>query len=388
MRDHFLKFLDVDKALDNPNDMLAYGYDGSGIEGKARLVVFPESIEQVRQVILYSSRTNIPLVVRGLGTNPSGMVVPDNSIVLDMAHFDRIHTINLKEKWVLVDTGVVLEELQTLLRKHGYTFPIDPESRGTATIGALLATNQMDRRSHKHGRLKEHVLNIEIIDGTGKHYPDGNKDFISMEGCGAIILRAKIKIYPVIEKTTTDLLTYENIANMMAVADEKNQDLTVLSMEYINPILSRMLGWEEKHHLLIEYSGEKGEHKNAEAQARHWEKRAKAWETASTQGYPIIGDCWVPFDKVMDLVTWCDNNDLPLVGHIGLGVFHPFLKTRDMTELMEFIKKHKGDAAGQFGYGLVKKNHVPKEKKELLIKLKDMYDYNNIINRGKLYDYS
>ncbi len=388
MREHFGPLLGVENALDNPNDLLAYGYDASGLEGKARIVLFPKNAEDLRQILVYANRTNIPVVTRGLGANPLGMVVPENSIVLDMAHFDRISTLNLKEGWVRVETGVVLSDLQRVLEKHGHTFPVVPGSKNVATIGALLAMNQMDRRSHKHGRLGKHVMELEVIDGTGKHYPEQEPKFIGMEGTCAIIISAKIRVYPIIEKRSTDVLPFDQLHELLSAVDEKKEDLTVLSLEYMNPQMSRLSGIEEKHHLLVEYEGDKGEIVNPESQDRIWKGRDQAWDAAMRAGHPIIEDCSVAPEKMYDLLAWCEEQELPAVSHIGMGIVHPFFGEQDRTAFYEKVKALGGDVSGQFGYGLVKKKHVPQRLRNTLIKLKDEYDYNDILNRGRLHDYA
>ncbi len=387
MREHFESIVGIQAALDNPNDLLAYSYDASGREGKARIVLFPSTEEHIRKILTYANRTNIPVVPRGLGTNALGQVVPENAIVIDMARFDRTHTVNLKEGWVHVDAGVVVSDLQHILEKHDYTLPVTPQSITSTTIGALLATNQLDRRSHKNGRIKEHVLSIEIIDGTGKHFVDGNKEFIGMEGCGAIILRAKIQIYPRPKKLTSTQKTYDDVTSLLAAVDEYAQDLTILSLEYINPTLAKGLGMQAKHTLLIEYASEKGELVNEEQQQAIWDARARAWDVAAENGYPYIEDCQATGEQLYDIISWCDEIDIPLAGHIGLGILHPFFEKQEPQDFYHLLESIGAEASGQFGYGLVKKRYVSDHMKSKLIKLKDEYDYNDIINRGKIHDY-
>ncbi len=387
MREHFESIVGIQAALDNPNDLLAYSYDASGREGKARIVLFPSSEEHIRKILTYANRTNIPIVPRGLGTNALGQVVPENSIVIDMARFDRTHTVNLKEGWVHVDAGVVVQDLQNILEKHGYTLPVTPKSITSTTIGALIATNQMDRKSHKKGRIKDHVLSIEIIDGSGKHFVDGNKDFIGMEGCGAIILRAKIKIYEQDKKTTSSIRRYDDVTSLLAGVEEFKQDLTVLSLEYLNPIMAKGLGMPAEHTLLIEYASEKGDLVNQEQQDALWGKRMNAWDVAAENGYPFIEDCQATPEQLYDILQWCEEISIPVAGHIGQGILHPFFDRQEPEDFYHLLESIGAEASGQFGYGLVKKRYISDRVKNKLIKLKDEYDYNDIINRGKIHDY-
>ena len=389
MREHFEKILGISNALDHENDLQAYSYDASGEEGKARIVLFPKSDEHLRQVLTWANRTNIPVTLRGLGANPNGQAVPNNSIVVDMSKFDRIHTLNLKEGWVLVDVGVVLSDLQKFLKRHGRELAINPTSSNVATIGGLLAMNQMDRRSHKNGRLKENVVDFEMLDGTGKQYLSGDKRFIGLEGVGAVITKAKIRIQEPPTTLTTDLLPFEQKHELVAKIEELEGNLNVLSLEYINPLMSELLDFKKKHHLLVEYSNEDGEIVNQEIQEKLWDMRDSAWSVASKQGNTVIEDVTVPTNYLYEFIEWCDERQLPLVGHAGRGIMHPFYKPdMDREELYEYVTMRGGSAAGQHGFGLLKKPYVKEHTKDLVIELKDEYDYNDIIGRGKLHDYA
>ena len=389
MREHFEKVLGISNALDHENDLRAYSYDASGFQGKARIVLFPESDEHLRQILTWANRTNIPVTLRGLGANPNGQVIPNNSLVVDMSKFERIHTLNLKEGYVLVDVGVVLSDLQRFLARHDYQLAINPTTSNVATIGGLLAMNQMDRQSHKYGRLRENVLDFEMLDGTGKHYLTGDKRFIGLEGIGAVITKAKIKVRPRKNPVSTDLLPFEEKHDLVASIEELNNNLNVVSLEYLNPLMSELLDFKKKHHLLVEYNSEEGEIKNQEVQEKLWRMRDDAWKAASKQGNTLIEDVTIPTNYLYEFLEWCDERQLPVAGHAGLGIMHPFYKPGvDREELYEYVQMRGGDAAGQHGYGQLKKAWLPKYKKDLVIELKDEYDYNDIIGRGKLHDYA
>jgi FAD/FMN-containing dehydrogenase len=391
MRDHFAKLLGYENALDNEFDLLAYSYDASGLQGKARIVLFPENEEEIRQILTWTNRTNIPVIIRGLGANPQGMVVPYNAIVIDMSRFDKILTLNLKEEYVVVQPGVILSDLQKTLRKHGYEFAINPESRRVATIGGLLAMNQMSRQSYKYGRLSKNVLNIEILDGTGKHYPQGDRRFIGLEGVGAIITKARIKIRKIQESYSTSLLDFTEKHELLAELENLKGHLGVCSIEYLDPRISEMLNMKKAHHLLVEYIGEDGEIQNQEVQAGLWKQRANAWSVATKNNYSILEDVTIPEHKLYEFLEWCDERRLPVVGHIANGIMHPFFSDEatqnQREELYEYAIMLGGDAAGQHGYGEVKKAYVPKHIKKLVNELKDEYDYEDIVGRNKLHEY-
>ncbi len=388
MKDHFEKILGGLHALDNKNDLQAYSYDGSGIEGKARIVLFPETNEQLRQIITYANRTNIPIIVRGMGTNPLGMTVPYNAIVIDMGKFDKILTINLAEEYIITQTGVLINEIQHVLKKYNYAFPVLPESAKIATIGGFLAVNQMDMNSFQNGRIDRYVQNIELFDGTGKYYDQGDKRFIGMEGIGALFTQVKIKIVPETSYASTSLLAFEQIHELVDTLERLQKEKNILCIEYINPFLSELFDFKTKHHLLLGYSTQEGEIKNQEIQDKLWNMRKECWKAASQQGFGILEDVLIPTAKLYEFITWVQEKNILLAGHAGMNIYHPFLKNEEeVQEVYSFVQSIGGEMCGQFGYGIKKKEYVSEKKKDLLIQLREEYDYNNIIGRGKLYDY-
>ena len=391
MREHFTKILGFEYATDNEFDLLAYSYDASGLHGKARIVLFPHTEEEIRQILTWANRTNIPIIVRGLGANPLGMVVPNNSIIIDMSRFDKILTLNKQEHTVTVQTGVILSELQAVLAKHGYEFAIDPESRDVATIGGLLGMNQMSRRSYKYGKIAQNTVNIEGFDGTGKHYPELDKRFIGLEGVGAIITQATIKIRENNQTHSTTLKTYQQKHDLIADLETLQDHLGITSIEYLNPKMSELLDMKAAHHLLIEYIGEDGEIQNQEIQQGLWNQRKNAWKVATRNGYALLEDVSIPQNKIYEFLEWCDERQLPVTGHIGMSILHPMLSeeatTQQREELYEYVQTIGGSAAGQHGYGEIKKAYVPRHLKTLINTLKDEYDYEDIVGRNKLHDY-
>ena len=158
------------------------------------------------------------------------------------------------------------------------------------------------------------------------------------------------------------------------------------ALHAVSPLDGRYARYTEP---LVEYASDDGEIVNQEIQEKLWQMRDEAWNAASRNGHTIIEDVSVPTNYVFEFLEWCDERQLPVAGHAGMGVYHPFYRAGDSREeLYEFVTMRGGDAAGQHGYGLVKKEWVPKHKKDLLIELKDEYDYNDIIGRGKIHDYA
>lgn len=389
MKEHFEKFLGLGNVTENENDLHAYSYDGAEIYGKARVVLFPSQDEQIRLILSYANRSNIDVIPRGSGSNPMGMVVPNNSIVMNMQGFDRIHALNVGERWVKVDAGVTIQELNDALRKEGYRFPIETARDDLTTVGSLLARNGASRYSQRYGKALDSVLELEFLDGTGKHFVM-HKDldqFIGNEGTCFVIIRARLKIIKITERSA-DIEFFETIEQ----ATERCQELIEqkpLALELLDAAAATYLGFNTKPTLIIEWEGEQGTIKY-ERYVHLLQKRESARRTLGLKGFIHVEDSTVPAAHLSAAFEWCISKGVPVIAHAGLGIVHPFL-SREQEKLRDewyaWLKKRDADVSGQFGYGLRKKVHAPARLKNKIRMLKERYDYSNILCRGKLYDY-
>ena len=389
MKEHFEKFLGSGNASDNANDLAAYSYDGSELSGKARIVLYPSQDEQMRLILSYCNRSNIDVVIRGNGTNIMGMTIPNQSIVLSTQGFDRVHALNVREQWVNVDCGVTITELNEALKEHGYRYPLEPSGKKLTTIGSILARNGSSRHSQKYGKAIDTVVGLELIDGTGKYFTV-NKDFeeyLGNEGSALMILRAKVKIVP-IQDRSVDIHYFDTLTQALEKINEVKQ-LGPLSIELLDSAAATYAGYNTKHTLLVEWEGTRGA-VQYENYASLMNKRENLRKTLGGAGYILLDDGYAPEEVLLEVLEWCRNHELPFVCHAGMGIIHPFFK-REQEALRdtwcEYLIAHNGQAAGQFGYGLRKKKYVPAGLKTKVRKLKERYDYNNILGRGKLYDY-
>jgi FAD/FMN-containing dehydrogenase len=389
MKDHFEKFLGLGNATENENDLYAYSYDGAEIYGKARIVVFPSQDEQIRLILSFANRSNIDVIPRGNGSNPVGMVVPNNSIVMSMQGFDRIHVLQAGERWVKVDCGVTIAELNEAIKKAGYRYPLTTTRDELTTVGSLLARNAASRYSQLYGRAIDTVVELEVLDGTGKSFTV-TKDFeqyLGNEGTCFVIIRAKLKVVP-ISPRSADLLFFESVPQALEEV-KKLQEQKPLAIEFLDSAAATYLGFNTKPTLIVEWESEQGSLKY-ERYAQLMQKRNAARRTLGTKGYIHVEDSTVQPDKMANAIAWCINKELPIVAHAGLGIIHPFLKREQEAirdEWYKWLKENECDVSGQFGYGLRKKLYVPARMKNRLRMLKERYDYNNVLCRGKLYDY-
>ena len=107
--------------------------------------------------------------MRGGGTSQAGQAIGAGLIVDTSKYLHRILELNVAERWVRVEPGIVLDELNAELRPHGLRFAPDISTASRATIGGMMANNSSGARSVLYGKTIDHVLDQEVVlsDGIG-----------------------------------------------------------------------------------------------------------------------------------------------------------------------------------------------------------------------------
>src|SRR5262245_61035181 len=156
-------------VLSSPSDLLVYECDGFTIEkNKPDVVVFPNSTEQIVAVVKACNELGVPFVPRGAGTSLAGGCLPiGGGVMIGLARMKRILEVNLRDRYAVIEPGVVNLWLTNHLKPQGYHFAPDPSSQGACTIGGNVATNSGGPHTLKYGVTVNHVLGVELV------LPDG-----------------------------------------------------------------------------------------------------------------------------------------------------------------------------------------------------------------------
>ena len=142
----------------------SYWSDETRIEVEPEAVVRPENAEELAELIEVAVEHKIPLVPRGSGTGLSGGAIPvPGCVVVDFLRMNDIIEVRPEDQQVLVEPGVIYEELNAELAKHGLFLPPNPASGEQCTIGGMVAENASGPRSFKYGPTRNWVLGIELV---------------------------------------------------------------------------------------------------------------------------------------------------------------------------------------------------------------------------------
>jgi len=209
-------------------DLLAYSKDSTligfnwtlqgQIAGLPDFIVWPETVEQISEILKLVNQEKIPVIPYGEGSGVVGGAIPVyGGIIIDMKKFNKILEINDKNLTVTAETGINGMNLERSLNARGYTTGHIPQSLYISSLGGWIAHRAAGQFSTKYGKIEDIVLGMEVILPLGEVInfktiprastgPQLDKLFIGGEGTLGIVTKATLKIWPYPAKRT--LISY------------------------------------------------------------------------------------------------------------------------------------------------------------------------------------
>ena len=149
---------------------IAYSTDASIYREVPAGVAYPESIGEIRELILLARERGTCLIPRAGGTSIAGQVV-GNGIVVDISrHFNHILEINAEERWARVEPGVVRDELNLALKPYGLFFSPETSTSNRCCIGGMVGNNSCGTHSLVYGSTRHHVLQLKGLLADGSEF--------------------------------------------------------------------------------------------------------------------------------------------------------------------------------------------------------------------------
>jgi len=152
-------------VLHHRDELLVYECDGYVVNKKVPdVVVFPTCTEHVVQLVKLCNRHDVPFVPRGAGTSLSGgTLAVGGGVMICMTRMKRILEINTRDRYAIVEPGVVNVWLTRALAGTGFHYAPDPSSQTACTIGGNTATNSGGPHTLKYGVTVNHVKGVELV---------------------------------------------------------------------------------------------------------------------------------------------------------------------------------------------------------------------------------
>lgn len=187
------------------------------------VVAFPSSTAQVSALLAWATQRGISVTAAGAWTGLSGGALPvKGGVSLSTKRLNRMVHIDELNHQIVVEPGVIVQEMQEAVQEKGLFYAVDPASRGTCTIGGNLAENSGGPRAVKYGVTKDWVLNLEVVlaDGTvietGANTLKNSTGYnitqlmVGSEGTLGIITKATLKLLPWPKYNALLLVPFDN----------------------------------------------------------------------------------------------------------------------------------------------------------------------------------
>ncbi|MCM3706416.1 MULTISPECIES: FAD-binding oxidoreductase [Cytobacillus] len=412
------------------------------------LVVFPETAQQVSEVVKLANKYKVPIVPFGLGSSLEGHVIPyEHGITIDFSLMNKVLEVRESDFLVRVQPGVTRTQLNKELKKYGLFFSVDPGA--DATLGGMAATNASGTTSVKYGVMRDQVRDLEVVLADGSIIHTGNFAaksssgyhlnglFVGSEGTLGCFTELTLRVYGIPEHLMAARASFPSLNDAVeAVVSILQAGVPIARVELVDePSIKQVnlfseTNYNESPTLFLEFHGNeaglkqdvaftkeivedhhcldiKFESDNA-ARNRLWEARHNL-AYAYIHGHPgkkmMVTDVCLPISELSGAISHAreavDALGLPggIVGHVGDGNYHTLLMI-DMGNLEEVAKAEKfneqivlyalergGTCTGEHGVGVGKQKYQQKEHGQALQvmeKIKRALDPDNLFNPNKI----
>ncbi len=411
-------------------------------------VAFPESTEDVVQIVKICAEEGCPIVPWGTGTSLEGNALAvRGGISLDMGRMDKVLAVNAEDMDAVVQPAVTRDAINEHLRATGLFFPVDPGAN--ASLGGMAATRASGTMAVRYGTMRENVLAMEVVLGDGRVIRTGSrarkssagydltKLFVGSEGTLGIITELTLRLQGQPEAISAAICRFDDIGGAVDTVIETIQmGVPIARMEFVDDQMVKGFNiyakttMPEAPHLFLEFHGsEASVAEQAETvgeiaashggQAFEWstrtEDRNRLWDMRHNAYYAqkalkpgcqaVTTDVCVPISRLAEAVreTQADLAASPvvysLVGHVGDGNFHSALlldpgdeaglkAAKDLAAKMnDRALRLGGTVTGEHGVGMGKTAYMAAEHGDawdVMAQIKRTLDPDNIMNPGKV----
>lgn len=217
-----------------------FATDASAYQEMPVAVAFPKSVNDIKQLITFANKEKTSLIPRTAGTSLAGQCV-GNGIVVDVSrHFNKILEVNKEEKWVRLQPGVVLDELNKYLEQFGLFFGPETSTANRCMIGGMVGNNACGSHSVLYGSTRDHLISLKTIlsDGSEVEFGPVTKEEFEQKCEGSSL---ENKIYRITREKLSDPVQQSEILKEYPKKSIKRRntgyaiDLLVDTQPFLNP---------------------------------------------------------------------------------------------------------------------------------------------------------
>ncbi|KEI70926.1 FAD-binding oxidoreductase [Endozoicomonas elysicola] len=415
-------------------------------------VCYPETTQEVSQLVKLAVQFNTPLIPYGAGTSLEGHIfAPEGGVTVDLSRMNQLLAINSEDLDCVIQPGIRRKGLNDQLRHEGLFFPVDPGA--DASLGGMVATRASGTNAVRYGTMKDNVLALTAVMADGAIVHTGTRArksaagydltrlLVGSEGTLGIITEITLKLYPIPDYQAAARVTFPSTSAAVESAIQVVQfGVPIARMELMDAQGIKAINEYSKMNLpllptlFFEFHGSKSAVSEQADQVRDivqehdgsdylWaikaEDRNQLWHARHTAHYAVIAtgqgsrgwttDVCVPVSKLVDCIVQTRQDlessfmDAPIIGHVGDGNFHVIFSVdpdneRQIKEvkrlnerLVERALQMDGTCTGEHGIGLGKKEWLQQEAGtaiKLMEIIKGALDPKGVLNPGKIVNHN
>jgi glycolate oxidase len=219
-------------VFDRVEERLVYEYDYGLDRSPPDLVVTPRTADEAATAVRLAAAAGVPVVPRGAGTGIAGGCVPiQGGVVVSFARMRAILDIDLDNRWMRLEPGVVNLDMTRAVEQDGFFFAPDPSSQKASTIGGNVGNNAGGPHCLALGTTTNHVLAAELILSDGESVRLGGPApdppgydllgcAVGSEGTLGLVTEITVRILPRSEVTRTVLAIFPTVEQASSAVSE------------------------------------------------------------------------------------------------------------------------------------------------------------------------
>jgi FAD/FMN-containing dehydrogenase/Fe-S oxidoreductase len=156
------------EVLSDRLSQIVYSVDASIFQIPPKIVVIPRDEEDLVETIKIGKQFEMPITLRGAGTGITGGALGEGIVVDTSQHLNHILEIDYEKETVVVEPGVIQDDLNRALKHRGYRLGPETSTGNRATLGGMLGNNAAGARSLRYGTFADALLSCDVILSNGE----------------------------------------------------------------------------------------------------------------------------------------------------------------------------------------------------------------------------
>ncbi len=220
----FCAFIEPEYVISDEEAQKPFECDGLSVYcDMPLLVVLPDTVEQIQEVMRICHRYQIPVVARGAGTGLCAGAMPNpDGVLLVLSRFKHILEIDPLARTARLQPGVRNLAISEAASVHGLYYGPDPSSQIACTIGGNVAENSGGVHCLKYGLTVHNLLKVEMVTVEGELVSIGSEgldsngiDLMALitgsEGLLGVVTEVMVKLLPSSEKAQVVMAAFDNV---------------------------------------------------------------------------------------------------------------------------------------------------------------------------------